>query len=41
MCSLGSGDDWRIGNERKVDTRVWYKVGLEFIQIDVKGSVEA
>ena len=41
MCSLGSRDDWRVGDEREVDTWVWYKVGLKFIQIDVKGSVEA
>ena len=41
MRSLGSGDNWRVGDQREVDTWIWYKVGLEFIQIDVEGSVEA
>jgi hypothetical protein len=38
---LGSRDDWRVGNEREVDTGIWDQVSLEFVEIDVEGTVEA
>ena len=41
MGCFGSGDDWRVGNEREVDTGIWDQVGLEFVEIDVEGSIEA
>lgn len=41
MGSLSSRDNWGIGDEREVDTWVWDQVGLELVQIDVEGSIEA
>ena len=38
---LGSGDDWGVGNEWEVNTGIWHKVGLEFVEIDVERAVEA
>lgn len=38
---LGSGDDRSVGNQREVDTRVRDKVGLELVQVNVEGTVEA
>ena len=38
---LGSGDDGGIGDEREVDAGVRDQVGLELVQIDVEGAVEA
>ncbi len=38
--SLGSRDNWCIGNEREMDTRVWYQVGLELVKINVEGTIE-
>lgn len=29
-----------VGDERKVDPRVWYKVGLELVHVHVQGSVK-
>ena len=40
VCFL-SGDDRGVGDEGEVDTRVGDKVGLEFCQVDVQGSVES
>jgi len=39
--SLGGGNDWRIGDEREVDTGVGDQVGLELVQVDVQGAVES
>jgi hypothetical protein len=39
--SLGGRNDWRIGDQREVDTWVWDQVGLELVQVDVEGAVEA
>ena len=41
VCGLGSRDDRRVGHEREVDTWVWHKVGLELVQVDVQGAIEA
>uniref|UniRef100_T1DPG7 Putative secreted protein n=1 Tax=Anopheles aquasalis TaxID=42839 RepID=T1DPG7_ANOAQ len=41
MVGLLGGDDRSVGNQREVDTRVWYQIGLELRQIDVQGTVEA
>jgi hypothetical protein len=38
---LGSRDNRRISYEREMNTRVWHKVGLELIQINVKRAIEA
>jgi len=38
---LGSRDDWGVGDEREMDTRIWDEVGLELVQIDVERAVEA
>ena len=38
---LGCRDNWSICDEREVDTWVWHQVGLELIEIDVEGAVEA
>lgn len=40
MGCLGCGDDWGVGNEREMDTRIWNQVGLELIEINVEGSIE-
>jgi hypothetical protein len=40
MRCLGSRDNWRVSNEREVDTWVWNQVGLEFIEINVEGTIE-
>lgn len=39
-CLVG-GDDGRVGGEREVDSREGHQVGLEFVQIDVQGTVES
>jgi len=38
---LGGGNDWRVGDEREVDTRVWDQVCLELVQINVQGAIES
>lgn len=38
--SLSGRDDWRVGDQREVNARVWHQVGLEFVQVDVQGSIE-
>ena len=38
---LGSRDDRSVGNEREMDTGVGHQVSLEFVKIDVEGTVEA
>ncbi len=38
--SLSSRDNWGVGDEREVDTWVWDQVGLELVEIDVKGTIE-
>lgn len=37
---LRSRDDWSISNEREVDTWVWNQVGLEFVEINIEGTIE-
>ena len=34
-------DNWSIGGQREVDTRVGHQVGLELCQVDVQGAIEA
>jgi len=41
VVSLLGGDDWRVGCEREVDSRVWHQVGLELSKIDVEGAIES
>jgi len=38
---LSGGDNWGVGDQREMDTGVWYKVGLELVEIDVERAVEA
>ena len=41
MVGLLSGDDWSVGDQREMDTRVRYQVSLELSQIDVQGTIES
>lgn len=41
MQGLGSRDDWSIGNQREVNTRVRDEVGLELVQVDIEGAIES
>lgn len=41
MSTLGSTNDRSIADKRVVNTRVGNQVGLELVQIDVEGTVEA
>ena len=38
---LGGGDNGSVGNEGEVDTGVGDQVGLELVQVDVQGAIEA
>ena len=37
---FGGRDNWCIGDQREMDTWVGYQVGLEFVEIDVEGTIE-
>ena len=39
VCLLG-GDNWSIGCKREMNSRVRYKIGLEFRQVDVESAVK-
>jgi hypothetical protein len=39
--ALGRGDDRRVADQGVVNTRVGDQVGLELVQVDVQGTVEA
>lgn len=41
VVSLVSRQEWRVGGQREVDTRERNKVGLELVQVDVEGTIEA
>jgi hypothetical protein len=41
VSGLGGGDDGGVGNEREVNAGVRDQVGLELVQVDVQGTVEA
>jgi hypothetical protein len=41
VIGLLGGDDWRIGRQHEVDTRVWHQICLEFGDIDVQGTIES
>ena len=41
MGALLSRDDWGVANKGVVDTGVGYKVGLEFIQINIESTVKS
>lgn len=38
---LVGGDDGRVGGKREMNSRERHQVGLEFVQVDVEGSVES
>ena len=33
-------DDWRIADQRVVNTRIRHQVGLELVQVDIQGTIE-
>lgn len=37
---LGCRNDWGVGDEGEMDTRIWDQVGLELIEINVEGTIE-
>lgn len=39
--SLGSGNNGSVGDKREVNTWVRHQVGLELVQVDVQGAIEA
>lgn len=39
--ALGSRDDGSVADERVMDTRVRDQIGLELVQIDIEGTIEA
>lgn len=39
--ALGSGDDRGVADQGVVDTRIGDQVGLELVEIDVQGTIEA
>merc|ERR1712157_16255 len=41
VISFLGRDDWGIGGQRKVDSRIRDQVGLEFGQIDVQSTIES
>jgi len=51
VCNLGNGyllmigllgrNDWSVGSQWEVDTRVRYQVGLEFCQVHIQRSIKA
>ena len=41
VLRLAGGGDGRVGHEWEVDAGVGDQVGLEFVEIDVKGAVKA
>ena len=41
MGGLGGRNDGRVGDKREVDAGVRDQVGLELVQVDVEGAVEA
>ena len=34
-------DDGRVGGQREMDARIRHQVGLELVEVDVEGAVEA
>ena len=40
MVGLLCRDDWSIGDQRKVDSRVGHQVGLEFSQVHIQYTIE-
>merc|ERR1719384_210781 len=41
VVSLLGGDDWGVGGEHEMDTRVGHQVSLELSDIDVEGTIES
>jgi len=41
VVGLFSRDDWSIRGKHEMDSWVWHQVGLEFSDIDVKGTIES
>jgi hypothetical protein len=41
VVGLLGGDDWGVGDQREMDTRVRYQVSLELSQINVEGTIES
>jgi hypothetical protein len=41
MRCLGGGNNWGVSHEREMDSWIGNQVGLEFVEINVEGAVEA
>jgi len=41
MISFLSRDDWSIRGKHEMDSRIRYKIGLEFSDINVKSTIES
>jgi hypothetical protein len=41
MISFFSRDNWSIRRKHKVNSWIWDKIGLEFSDINVKGTIES
>jgi hypothetical protein len=40
VSRFGWRHNWRVRNEGEVNTGIWHKVGLELVEINVKGAIE-
>jgi len=41
MVSFLSRDNWGVRGKHEMDSGVWHEVGLEFSDINVKGTIES
>ena len=41
VVGLLGGDDWSVRRKHEVDSWVWHQVGLELVDVDVKGTIES
>jgi hypothetical protein len=41
VISFFSRDNWSIRRKHEMDSWIWYKIGLEFSDINVKGTIKS
>jgi hypothetical protein len=41
MISFLSRDNWSIRGKHEMNSWIWYKIGLEFSDINVKGTIKS
>jgi hypothetical protein len=41
MISFLSRDNWSIRGKHEMNSWIWYKIGLEFSDINIKGTIES